>query len=170
MNSNNVILVSGCMLCPAFQAVRLEKNMTWSQSILPFLTQKGFNVVAMPCPEVTFGSMAEGMKRRPHGIGYYEKVDGFAEHCRMCGEMVCEQISELLQSGFNVTAVVGIEHSPTCAANYMYTNQGTVKRQGLFMEVIAEGIKQMGWEIPILGINRNYPDKFLRDLEERLKL
>lgn len=163
-NSNKFIFVPGCMLCPTFQAVRSNKNRQWVQTIMPYLVEKEINVISMPCPEVTFGGIDMGMKRAPHGIKYYKELNGFESYCALLGKKVITQINELHQAGLEIIAIVGIEHSPTCAASYMYTREGTQKRQGLFVKNIYQTAEELN--IPIIGINRNYPNKFLSELKK----
>lgn len=164
-NPKYVVFVPGCMLCPSFQAVLEEKNMVWQQKIVDYLISRNIGMIQMPCPEASFQGYKKGVSRGAHGISYYEKLQGFREHCTALGKAVVEQIAELADAGFVVVAVIGIEHSPTCAASYMYTNQGTEKRQGIYMNAINEGIARERLDISIIGINRRYPDKFIRDLK-----
>lgn len=162
--NNRIVFVPGCLLCPSFQAVKSDDNLAWSKKIVPFFLENGIEIIAMPCPEVTFKGYHEGVSRLPHGIDYYEKKEGFAEHCERLGMFVLNQIDELSQAGYDIVAIVGIEHSPTCAVNYMYTHHGTLKRRGIFLSAIDKALVRLHLEIPIMGINRRFPNKFIREL------
>ena len=159
-----IVFVPGCMLCPAYQAVHAEKNMLWQQQIITYLVSRHIGIIQMPCPEASFQSYEKGKTRGAHGVGYYEKLPGFCEHCAALGKNVVGQVMELTQAGYTVVAVIGIEHSPTCAASYMYTNHGMEKRKGIYMSVIHEGFRQNELDIPVMGINRRFPGKFVRDI------
>ena len=68
------------------------------------------------------------------------------------------------ENGYNVIAILGIEQSPSCCVNYIYTNNGMEKRKGLFIEKLYAKIKK--YNIPIIGINRKFINKSLRELEK----
>lgn len=165
-NPKRVIFVPGCMLCPAFQAVLTEKNMSWQQEIINYLISRHIGIVQMPCPEASFQGYQEGTARGAHGISYYENLPGFQEHCAALGKTVAGQITELTQAGYSVMAIIGIEHSPTCAASYMYTNHGTEKRQGIYINIIKNELSLTCLDIPFIGVNRRYPEKFLRNIKQ----
>ncbi len=167
-NLRQVVFVPGCMLCPAFQAALAEKNTLWQQPIITYLVSRQIGIIQMPCPEASFRGYENGTARAAHGIGYYEKLCGFCEHCAVLGESVVRQAIELTQAGYTVIAVIGIEHSPTCAASYMYTNRGMEKRKGIYMSMLSEGFRQNQLNIPTVGINRRYPGKFIRDISRLL--
>lgn len=162
-----IVLVPGCMLCPAFQAVCEDRSTLWQEQVLKLLTEKQVGMVQMECPEVTFGGYAVGAVRKPHGIDYYEKLSGFEEHCVRMSEAAASQISELTQAGFKILAVLGVEHSPTCAVEYMYTRRGMIHRQGLYMGNLKQRIAERPElkEILLIGINRRYPDKAIQKLK-----
>ena len=80
----------------------------------------------------------------------------------MLGDQVLLQIDAFYNNGYMVDAIIGIEHSPTCAANYMYTCHGTQKRQGIFIQYISSMIDERGYQIPIIGINRRFPQKAIQ--------
>ena len=70
----------------------------------------------------------------------------------------------ICKSNYNVIAILGIEQSPSCCVNYIYTNHGMEKRKGLFMDKLYNKIKDL--EIPIIGINRKYINKSMKELEK----
>ena len=76
---------------------------------------------------------------------------------------VFHQIKTIIESDYQVIAVLGIEQSPSCCVNYIYTNNGMEKRSGLFMEKLKDKIDDLG--IPIIGINRKYIRKSYEELE-----
>ena len=78
-------------------------------------------------------------------------------------EYTANQIKNVIASGYKVIAVLGIEQSPSCCVNYIYTNHGNECRKGLFMEKLSNKIEDLN--IPIIGINRKYINKSLKQLE-----
>lgn len=166
MNSspNKIIFVPSCLLCTLLMAKKPAHNAMWSHEIVSFLNDRNYSIIQMPCPEASFPNYLSGLSRQPHGIKYYEDLPGFKNHCIELGKQVVAQIDAFHDSGYLVTAILGIEHSPTCAASYMYTHQGTQKRQGVFIKYIADSIKERPYEIPIIGINRQNPKKVIKAL------
>ena len=69
-----------------------------------------------------------------------------------------------IRDSYKVIAILGIEQSPSCCVNYIYTNQGMQKRKGIFIQKLYDKIKS--YHIPIIGINRKYIKKSLEELKE----
>ena len=113
----------------------------------------------MPCTEASFN---DSLIREPKGLSKYN-TDEFNEHCQKKADQVIYEIKNIINSGYEVIAILGIEHSPSCCANYIYTNKGNEKRKGIFIEKIYDGLKE--YNIPIIGINRKYIRKSLMELE-----
>lgn len=113
----------------------------------------------MPCAEATFEN---NLIRQPKGISKYD-TEKFNEHCERLSEKVSNQVTKIMESGYNVIAILGIEQSPSCCVNYIYTNKGMENRKGVFIEKLCDKIKK--YNIPIIGINRKYINKSLRQLE-----
>lgn len=168
-SDRKVVFVPGCVLCPAFQADFADKNLVWQRNIIDFLVDKYLGIYQMPCPEASFGSYKEGILRGKHGINYYEKLPNFSQHCKRLGQEVVSEIRKLTVAEYVIVAIIGIEHSPTCAASYMRTSHGMEKRKGIYISAIEEGIVQENLDIPIIGINRRYPDKFMRNMSQLLE-
>lgn len=162
--SKKFVLVPFCLLAQSYQAQGIVKY-NWSSSIKPFinlLLDNDINIVQMPCTEATFN---HSLIREPKGISKYDTID-FNNHCLVKALEVGEQIKEIISCGYEVIAILGIEQSPSCCVNYIYTNNGTENRKGLFIEKVYEEIKD--YNIPIIGINRKYINKSLNELEKLL--
>lgn len=160
-----VVFVSGCLLCPSLQAGDREKNRSWSEAFRTVWEKYPVNLMQMPCPEATFSGGLAGLGRTPHGIHYYEKLDGFRAHCTRLALETVNQLMSFQQAGYEVAAIVGIEHSPTCAVNYMYTHQGTVRRAGLYLDALMNLLSVEDINIKYIGVNRHFPHKAISELE-----
>ena len=148
--------------CKAYQAQGIVKY-EWKSSIKPFvnlLLENDINIIQMPCAESNFKNR---LIREPMGITKYD-TNEFNEHCECLAQEVFNQIKQLIESNYQVLAILGIEQSPSCCVNYIYTNHGNENRKGLFMEKLCDKIK--GYKIPIIGINRKYINKSLKQLEK----
>lgn len=151
-----------CLLAQAFQAQGIVKY-EWRSSIKPFvniLLKNDINIIQMPCAESTFNG---NLIREPMGLTKYNNKE-FNMHCELIAEEVANQIKKLIESNYKVISVLGIEQSPSCCVNYIYTNHGMENRMGIFMEKLYNKIKE--YNIPIIGINRKYINKSLKQLED----
>lgn len=166
MKNELVAFVPCCLLAPIMQAEYGEKHLGWNKKILQILMDNNIHILQMPCPEATFNGLYMGLRRPCRGVSYYKQLDGFTEYCDELSEVVSFNIKELLETEKLGVIIIGIEHSPTCAASYMYTNNGTQKRQGLFIEKLTQRLDIRKYTI--IGVNRRYPDKALRELERTM--
>ena len=124
------------------------------------LIENDINIIQMPCTEATFEN---NLIRQPKGISKYD-TEKFNEHCEKISKEVAKQVKNIIENGYNVIAILGFEQSPSCCVNYIYTNNGMEKRKGLFIEKLYAKIKK--YNIPIIGINRKFINKSLRELEK----
>lgn len=160
--SKRFIFVPFCLMAQAYQAQGIVKY-EWKSSIKPImqlLIDNDINIVQMPCTESTFN---DSLIREPQVLSKYN-TKKFNEHCQKKANEVIEEIKKIINCGYEVIAILGIEHSPSCCVNYIYTNKGNEKRKGIFIEKIYEGLKE--YNIPIIGINRKYIRKSLIELEK----
>ena len=154
-----------CLLAQAYQAQGIVKY-EWKSSIKPFvelLINNNINIIQMPCAESSFNN---SLIRKPMGLSKYNTKE-FNDHCETLAEYTANQIQSIINSGYKVIAILGIEQSPSCCVNYIYTNHGNEKRKGLFIDKLANKIQK--YNIPIIGINRKYINKSLSQLDELVK-
>lgn len=162
--SKKFIFIPFCLMAQAYQAQGIVKY-EWKSSIRPFMDlilDHDINIIQMPCAETEFKN---SLIREPKGITKYNTKE-FNEHCKILANKVTKQIKDLIESNYEIVAILGIEQSPSCCVNYIYTNKGMEKRMGLFMQELYENTKELN--IPIIGINRKYINKSLTELEKLL--
>ena len=162
--SKKFIFIPFCLMAQAYQAQGIVKY-EWKSSIRPFMDlilDHDINIIQMPCAETEFKN---SLIREPKGITKYNTKE-FNEHCKTLANKVTNQIKNLIESNYEIVAILGIEQSPSCCVNYIYTNKGMEKRMGLFMQELYENTKELN--IPIIGINRKYINKSLKELEKLL--
>ena len=166
LNYSPIVFVSGCLLCPSLQAGWSEKKSEWAFSFQKILNDEQYQLIQMPCPESTFKNSKCGLNRKPHGIKFYEELPGFKEHCQLIACSVARQIVEFKRNGYVTVAVIGVEHSPTCAVNYMYTHCGMVKRTGIYIGNLQVELEKLCEKINFVGINRCYPNRAIKLIRE----
>lgn len=160
--SKKFIFIPFCLIAQAYQAQGIVKY-EWKASIKPIvqlLIDNDINIIQMPCAESLF---CDSLIRNPKGLSKYNTLE-FNEHCQLLADEVSKQIHLIANSGYKVIAVLGIEQSPSCCVNYIYTNHGMEKRKGLFMDKLSKNIEDLN--IPIIGINRKYTNKSLKELNK----
>lgn len=163
--SKQFVFIPFCLIAQAYQAQGIVKY-EWKSSIKPviqLLIDNDINIVQMPCAESLFKN---SLIREPKGISKYD-TEEFNIYCENLAEEVAKQIRIICNSGYETIAVLGIEQSPSCCVNYIYTNHGMEKRKGLFMDKLSKKIEDLN--IPIIGINRKYVHKSLKELEDVIK-
>lgn len=162
--SEYFVFVPFCLMAQAFQAQGIVKY-EWKSSIKPFmnlLIENDINIIQMPCIEASYNN---SLIRNPKGLSKYD-TEEFNKHCEKLADEVASQIIEV-NKNYKVLAILGIEQSPSCCVNYIYTNKGMEKRKGLFMDKLYDRVKDL--KIPIIGINRKYINKSLNELEDIIK-
>ena len=163
--SKKFVFIPFCLIAQAYQAQGIVKY-EWKSSIRPFidvLLDHDINIIQMPCAEAQFHN---SLIRAPKGITKYDTIE-FNQHGENLSNQVAKQIRDLISSDYEVVAILGIEQSPSCCVNYIYTNKGMEKRKGLFMQKLYEKIEDLN--IAIIGINRKYINKSLNELKKVLE-
>ena len=163
--SKRFVFVPFCLMAQAYQAQNIVKY-EWKATIKPFmnlLIDNDINIIQMPCVESSFN---DSLIREPKGLSKYNNKE-FNLHCENLATDVAKQIKTIIKSGYEVSAILGIEQSPSCCVNYIYTNKGMENRKGLYIEKLYTKIKDEN--IPIIGINRKYIKKSLNELKKILE-
>lgn len=161
------VLIAPCILSPGLQAAK-KKDVHWGYQFIELLMKYKIDMISLPCPESAFNGFQMGLKRNKHGINYYESLEGYDDHCKNLAIKSVNMIEDMQKGGYHFICIIGIEHSPTCAMNYMYSNHGTLKRKGIFTELLKEELEMRMIRIPNLGVNRTYPKKAIAFLEQMI--
>jgi len=142
-------------MCQAFQArgiVRFGFSAT-IKPIMEELLRQEVNIVQMPCPEARLGGYRQGLKREPKGIFEYD-TPNFRAVCEQASDESLEMIKAIIDNGFTVIGILGMEYSPFCSIELQYTGRGTMHRPGLYIEALQKKLRDAGIEIPFIGVNR----------------
>lgn len=164
--SKKFIFVPFCLMAQAYQAKGIVKY-DWKGTIKPImqlLIDNDINIIQMPCAESLYN---DNLIRDPRGLSKYDTLE-FNRHCESLAQLVFKQIKTIINSGYEVIAILGIEHSPSCCINYIYTNKGMEKRKGLFMDKLFAKLQNENIDIPMIGVNRKHIKKSLDELNKIL--
>lgn len=167
--SKKFILVPFCLMCQAFQAQSIVKY-EWKASIKPIvqkLLDNDINIIQMPCPESSFKGYSQSLIRNPMGLKGYD-IEEYRLHCKKGSIEVYNMIKAILEGGYSILAILGIEKSPSCAVSYIYTNKGMQNRKGVFFKILEEMLLKDNISIPFIGINRKSVNKAMEQLNKIL--
>ena len=164
-NSTDFIFVPFCLMCRAFQAVGIVQDdyFLTIKPVLDLLIKSEINIIQLPCPESSFISYDRGLSRLPAGLKMY-LTDEYTNHCLELSRNSLEMIKAIIKKGYNIKAILGIENSPSCAVNYIYSNKGMLKRSGVFIGILMRSLEEENITIPFMGINRRSTRKIIKAL------
>ncbi len=169
--SKQFVLVPFCVLSQAFHAKGLVKY-DWGGVVKPIiqtLMDYDVNIIQMPCMETLFlGGPADGLNREPKGMKHYDTPE-FREACRSKAQEVVDQIEGIIQNGYEVTAILGMEYSPSCAVKVQYPPRKGQTNRGIYMQELLGLVEEKEMEIPVLGINRRGIGPTIKRLENILQ-
>mgnify|MGYP000100090430 CR=1 FL=1 len=163
--SKNVLFIPFCLLAQGLRAEGVVKRYpAIITPILDLLEEYQVNVIQMPCPEIRY----LGIKRMPMSK---EKLDdvSYRELCKKQANEVVLQIMELIENGYRVLGILGVEYSPTCAVNYLFERRRLIKEPGIYIEELKRELENRGLSIPIIGVNIRGIKKTLNELRKILK-
>lgn len=159
------VFVPFCALSQAFQAEGIVKNPGGTMKlIIEELLANDVNIIQMPCPE----SSLRGLLRKPQSIEKYDTKEFREVSKKLAGE-TAEQIKKIINSGYAVSLILGVELSPACSVKNQYSNKGMYKRPGIFTEELQKNLKKEKIAIPFLGINRRSLESSAKKIKEILK-
>ena len=165
--SKKFIFIPFCLICQSFQAQGIVKygHKAVIKPVIEEILKHDVNIVQMPCSEAQLGGYEDGLKRCPQGIDKYDTPE-FKEICERCASEMVKLIKAILANEYEITAILGLEFSPSCATSLQYSAKGTFHRQGLFIEALSRKLKQEKIEIPFVGINRRGINKSVERVKQ----
>lgn len=158
------VIVVPCMLAPGVQAEANCNTFNWGNPFIKTALHNDIDIHVLPCTESLFNGLGAGLTRKKHGIDYYNSIPEYKDFCIKKAHASAEMIQELMNR-YSIIAVIGVEHSPSCAINYMYSHHGMLKESGLFMRSLRGCLLDKSISIPFIGVNRKYPRKSLTEFE-----
>lgn len=162
LRSKRCLFLSHCLLAQAVRARGLAKYFPAAvKPLVQFCLDHDINMIQMPCPETLCA--AGGLVRDPHGKAWYD-ARGLRDTSRQIARGQVAYMRELIQNGFDVLAVVGMEFSPACATKLLNRGRRVVHDQGIFVEELKAAMCEVDLDIPFLGVNQRGLKKLQHDL------
>ncbi|MGO5024569.1 hypothetical protein ACTQ4E_16045 [Lawsonibacter sp. LCP25S3_G6] len=163
------VLVPACMLAPGLQ-VEKRPGHHWGYEFLDCIMQFNVDIIPLPCTESMFRGFFHGLQREKRGVLRYEALEGYIEHCAKLAKQSADQIADMQAGGYEFLCILGVENSPSCAVSRIYSNKGTLKRAGIFYQLLHSELELRDIEVPAIGILRGRHKKAISLLEETLSV
>jgi len=158
-------------LAQAFHARGLVRS-EFPATITPIIRElmdHDVNIVQMPCPEATYKDLHQNLVREPMSLARYELDQEYRSHCANVAAQVVDQMLAVLENGYSIALVLGIEFSPSCSTILHYTNKGMVKRPGIFASELMKAMRSSQIDVPYIGVNRRGINSTLAKIRSSLE-
>ena len=166
LRSQRCVFVSHCLLAQGIMAQGVVKKYpSLVRPIVQFCLDNEVNIFQMPCPESQ--CPAGGLVRNPHGKQWYENR-GLRIIAREIAQGQVSYMAKLIEEGFEVLAVIGVDFSPACGVNYLNQGYRIYADQGIYVEELKKCLRARKIECAFVGVNQRWEKKLSRDLQNLL--
>lgn len=176
-NELKIIVLSHCILNRATRWWRKGKSLKghrgMATQILELLSSFHIGVIQLPCPEFTFC----GNPRPPRTVDEYMSLPGFLGHCARLADETARYLKSLIENAreppIRIVAILGIERSPACGVECTPVGRGDEKRyerrKGIFIDLLIKSLRNLGIEIPVIGVDLDRPEDLLTIIDELIR-
>ena len=162
VRSMQCVFVSHCLLAQGVRANGVAKYYPGPfKPVIRFCLDHDINIMQMPCPEML--SPAGGLDRDPHGKKWYEK-NGLRKMASRIALKQVRYMENLIEHGFEILAIIGMDYSPACAVNYMTERRVFSRTQGIYIEELQRLLSEKEMDITFIGVNPRAEKKLDREL------
>lgn len=159
--SKKVVFVPFCLLAQGFRAEGIVKKYpAIVKPVIDLLKEYEVNIIQMPCPELEY----EGIKRKPAGKSKYDN-EIYRKICKKYAAQITSFIENLIENGYEILAILGIENSPSCAVNYL---AGKVRGTGVYIEELKRSLENKEPRIPFIGVDIYRMEKTIEEIKNIL--
>lgn len=163
IRSKRCVFVSHCMLAQGIMAEGVVRKFpAIVRPVIEFCLKHDLNIMQMPCPESQCAS--GGLGRLPHGKKWYED-NGLRDTATKIAKGQAEYMKDLVDNGFEILAIIGVDFSPACAVTYLNRGPVVYKDEGIYVEELKKCLSDVGLCIKFMGINQRWHKKLQKDLE-----
>lgn len=143
IRSRRIVVLAHCVLNQNSRVAGLAGRPAIVEEIIEVSTRNDVGIVQLSCPEF----IAEGLARKSQTKEQYD-TPRFRRLCRQIALSTAKVIQEYVHSGVKVLAILGIEGSPTCAAEEPY---------GILIEELKKELVKRKISIPFHELNLKAP-------------
>lgn len=167
IRSKKCVFVSHCMLAQVVRAEGIVKHSPGPvKPVIQFCLDNDINIFQMPCPETLCAN--GGLGRDPHGKKWYEQ-HGLRETSSKIADGQVTYMRTILDGGYEILAILGIEFSPACSVNYLNRGPVIYKAEGIYIEELKKCMALHKIDIPFIGVNQRAHLKLARELSNMIK-
>ena len=148
-----VFFISECLVNQNIRAygVRNIKGSGPITELLTLLTSYNCGITVVPCPEIPY----EGLKRTACGREHYDNQIYRAQCARLAQDIIT-RYKLYLDDGYTVGGFICVNGSPSCAADFCSSNNGTkCNVPGIFIEELQKRLNQEGLSLRFIGVRVN---------------
>lgn len=162
IRSKRCVFVSHCIMAQCVRAEGLARYFPGAvKPVVQFMLDNDINIMQMPCPETLCN--AGGLGRQPHGKKWYED-NGLRPTAARIADGQAAYMKALVDQGFEILAIVGMEFSPACAITFLNRGPVIYRDKGIYIEELERALTEAGLDIPQIGVNQRALRKLDRDL------
>jgi predicted secreted protein len=175
--SKKIVLVAHCILNQNAKIDRCAHYPGVITEVVHVFTEAGVGILQMPCPEL----MCLGLDRQvePETPNTVESEDSRVAKrmqdeqtkatCRQMTNEIIYQVEEYQKNGFDVLGVVGINGSPTCGVETVWSNDQEEVGSGILIQYLKEECRQKEIILPMCGIKAYEPKQAVVTLKSIIK-
>lgn len=166
IRSKKCVFISHCILTQGVMAAGLVRHFPGPvKPVVQFCLDHDISMVQMPCPETI--CLSGGLGRSPRGKKWYEE-NGLRETAGIIAAGQVAYMRRLLDDGFEILSIIGVEFSPACAVTFLNKGRAIHRDEGIFVEELRRTMKEFDIDIPFMGISQRWHKKLQSDLEALL--
>lgn len=176
-----MVLLAHCILNINAKIYGIATEPAGCRQIISGLLENGYGIIQLPCVEQScFGINRWGQVK--------EQINfpGFRAKCHELLKPIIEQVLDFYQNGYEISAVIGLDGSPSCGINYTCTgNWGgeigegydiqskidsldKLSEYGVMMEVLKEMLDEIGIVTKFLSVDESDPEATSSELINKL--
>jgi len=151
--SGKLILVAHCILNQNSKVLGLARRPSMIKELVELLKENDFGIIQMPCPELTFA----GLLRTSQTKEQYD-TPMFRRHCQKIARELADQIQQYVKNGIKVSAIIGVEGSPSCGIEL------SQKEHGILIEELIFELKKRSITLPLCSLNEKQVEESLEKI------
>lgn len=176
-----IVLLAHCLLNVNAKVEGIACSGAGVTELVTGLMEHGYGIIQLPCVEQDMCGI-----RRWGQVEEQLNHPRFRERCRERLSPIVSQVRDFVEHGYTVSAVIGLDGSPSCAVNQTCSGEwfgeigegfGVLERAktlrtkdspGVMMAVLKDMLRQEGLNIPFYAVDEAEPEKGVRDLLEKI--
>ncbi|AXX86734.1 CD3072 family TudS-related putative desulfidase [Malaciobacter marinus] len=180
--NKKILLLSHCLLNVNSKVNKIANYGGCLEELMVPLIQKGYGFIQLPCPEL----LSCGIKRWGQ---VKEQLDTpyFRKHCEKLLEPIIQQLIDYSNSGYKISACIGVDNSPSCGVNTTCKSSkwegeidssfsleetlnslNIVNEKGVFMEVFKNLLDKNAINLDFYAINESNPNTSVKNILKEL--